>query len=247
MKKSVVVVLGLMCSECHFQSFDSTPCGGIMKKSIVAIFGIGILLYPLICFSSYIIHLKDRREFVTEQYYEEGDQIKFKRYGGLIGIKKDQVKEIEEIEDVPEEKVAAEPETPAEKADAGKKEGKKAGAINTETSEQKEAVRAEKTKEKEQEKEKPQELSEEEKKKAEQEENAKIQAYLEEKKRIMDEKEKVSLAFKDAKAKDDRVKKDDNWKKKLLLKKELAKLRKQVMSEYGGKLPPWWTFWDSVK
>ena len=71
-----------------------------MKKSIVIIFGIGILLYPLICFSSYIIHLKDGREFVTEQYYEEGDQIKFKRYGGLIGIEKDQVKEIEEIEDV---------------------------------------------------------------------------------------------------------------------------------------------------
>jgi len=69
-----------------------------MKKSIVAILGIGILLYPLICFSSYIIHLKDGREFATDRYYEEGDQIKFKRYGGVIGIEKDLVREIEEME-----------------------------------------------------------------------------------------------------------------------------------------------------
>jgi hypothetical protein len=218
-----------------------------IKKAIAAIFGIGILMYPLICFSSYIIHLKDGKKVATDRYYEEGDQLKFKIFGGVMGIQKDQVKEIEEIEDVekrPVVKVAAKPETPAEKADAGKKEGEKAGAVNTETSEQKEAARAEKTKGKEQEKEKPQELSEEEKKKAEQEENAKIQAYLEEKKRIMDEKEKAYLAFKEAKAKDDRAKKDEQWKKLSLIKKELASLRKKVMTEYGGKLPPWWTLWD---
>ena len=94
-----------------------------MKQSIVAIFGIGILLYPLICFSSYIIHLKDGREFATDRYYEEGDQIKFKRYGGVIGIQKDLVREIEEIEDVeelPAEKAEAKQEVPAEKAETGK-------------------------------------------------------------------------------------------------------------------------------
>ena len=85
---------------------------GIMKKSIVAIFGIGILLYPLISFSSYIIHLKDGREFTTDRYCEEGDQIKFKRYGGVIGIEKGLVREIEEIEDVAE--------FPTEKAESGK-------------------------------------------------------------------------------------------------------------------------------
>jgi len=59
-----------------------------MKRSIITIFGIGILLYPLICFASYVIHLKDGREFATDRYYEEGDEIKFKRYGKVIGIQK---------------------------------------------------------------------------------------------------------------------------------------------------------------
>ena len=58
------------------------------------------IVYPCICFSSYVIHLKDGREFATEQYYEVGDQIKFNRYSGVIGIEKDLVKEIEEKEDV---------------------------------------------------------------------------------------------------------------------------------------------------
>lgn len=211
-----------------------------MKKSIVAILGIGVLLYPLICFSSYIIHLKDGGEFVADRYWEEGGQIKFKRFGGVMGIKKDLVREIEEIEDLPEEKAeAVKLETPPDEVGADKKKG--------EASKQKGTEAAEKPKGQEQEKEKPQELSEEEKKKAEQEKNAKIQAYLEEKKRIMDEKEKAYLAFKEAKAKDDRAKKDVNWKKLSLINKELAELRKKIMAEHGGKLPPWWTWWDSVK
>ena len=70
-----------------------------------------------------VIHLKDGREFATDRYYEEGDQIKFKRYGGVIGIQKDLVREIEEIEDVeelPAKKAEAKQEVPAEKAETGK-------------------------------------------------------------------------------------------------------------------------------
>ncbi|MBC8418605.1 MAG: hypothetical protein H8E10_08440 [Desulfobacterales bacterium] len=37
------------------------------------------------------------------QYTEEGEQIKFKRYGGVIGIQKDLVRGIEEIKDMPYE------------------------------------------------------------------------------------------------------------------------------------------------
>ena len=109
-----------------------------MKRSIVTIFGIGILLYPLICFASYVIHLKDGREFATDRYWEEGDQIKFKRYGGVIGIQKGLVKEVEEIEDLPEEKEAAKPETPSapEKADDVKKAEVPEAAENGEAVEQ---------------------------------------------------------------------------------------------------------------
>ena len=68
-----------------------------MKKILTAITVAVFIIYPSICFASYVIHLKDGREFVTDRYWEEGGQVKFNRYGGGIGI--------EEKEDVPEEKV----------------------------------------------------------------------------------------------------------------------------------------------
>ncbi|MCJ7687029.1 MAG: YgdI/YgdR family lipoprotein, partial [Desulfobacteraceae bacterium] len=86
-----------------------------MKKLLTVIATAIFIVYPFSCFASYVIHLKDGREFVTDRYYEEGDQIKFKRYGGVIGIQKDLIREIEEKEDVPEEKAEpAKPETPSE-------------------------------------------------------------------------------------------------------------------------------------
>ena len=62
-----------------------------MKKILIAIAAAGFFVYPFICFASYVIHLKDGREFVADQYWEEGDQIKFNRYGGVIGIEKELV------------------------------------------------------------------------------------------------------------------------------------------------------------
>lgn len=92
-----------------------------MKKLLTAIAVAVFIIYPSICFASYVIHLKDGREFVTDRYWEEGEQIKFKRYGGAIGIPKDLVRWIEEIKDLPEEKKAARQEAPdaAEKVRAG--------------------------------------------------------------------------------------------------------------------------------
>ncbi len=109
-----------------------------MKKILTAIAAVVFVVYPSICSASYVIHLKDGREFVADKYWEEGEQIKFKRFGGIIGIQKDQVKEIEEKEDVPEEKVeAAKPETPsvAEKPDNGKKAGTPEAPEKTKASE----------------------------------------------------------------------------------------------------------------
>jgi len=59
-----------------------------MKKLLTAIATAVFVIYPCVCFASYVIHLKDGREFATDRYWEEGDQIKFKRYGGVIGIQK---------------------------------------------------------------------------------------------------------------------------------------------------------------
>ena len=60
-----------------------------MKKLLTVIATAVFVIYPSICFASYVIHLKDGREFVTDRYWEEGDQIKFERYGGVTGIQKD--------------------------------------------------------------------------------------------------------------------------------------------------------------
>ncbi|MCF8144710.1 MAG: YgdI/YgdR family lipoprotein [Deltaproteobacteria bacterium] len=72
-----------------------------MKKIPTAIALAVFLAYPSFSFADYVIHLKDGTRFVTDRYFEEGDQIKFKRYGGVFGIQKDRVREIEEI-DIPE-------------------------------------------------------------------------------------------------------------------------------------------------
>jgi len=80
-----------------------------MKKILAAIATAAFAIYPSICSAAYIIHLKNGRELVTERYWEEGGQIKFTRYGGVIGIQKDLVKNIEEIEDLPREKVKEAP------------------------------------------------------------------------------------------------------------------------------------------
>ena len=69
-----------------------TRIRGSMKKLLTAIAAAVFVIYPCVTSALYIIHLKDGREFATDRYYEEGDQIKFKRYGGVIGIQKDLVR-----------------------------------------------------------------------------------------------------------------------------------------------------------
>lgn len=199
-----------------------------MKKLLTAIAVAVFVVIPSFCFASYVIHLKSGHSFQTDRYWEEGGEIKFKRYGGVVGVRKDLVQEIEEIEDLPEEKgEPVKPETPlaTEKAD----DVKKAEAPEaTEKAESTEQIK---------EQQKPEEVSEEEK-------AAKIEAFLEEKRRIIDEKEKVSSAFKEAKANKNGIQKNKYWNELLRLQRQLEKLRKQVMSENGGRLPSWW---DSVK
>ncbi|MCF8104749.1 MAG: hypothetical protein K9K64_04655 [Desulfohalobiaceae bacterium] len=69
-----------------------------MKKTSSISILIVIILYFAVppCFGSFIIHLKNGREFVTNQYWEEGDQVKFFRYGGEVGVARDLISGIEE-------------------------------------------------------------------------------------------------------------------------------------------------------
>jgi hypothetical protein len=80
-----------------------------MKKIAASFVCLSFLFCASVCSAAYLIHLKDGREITTHEYWEEGDQIKFKRCGGIIGIKKDRIREIEEIEDLPEENETGKP------------------------------------------------------------------------------------------------------------------------------------------
>ena len=72
-----------------------------MKRIIIGILAVCFSAYASVCLGAYIIHLKDGREIVTDQYLDEGDRIKLHRYGGTIGIQKDQILKIEEIDKLP--------------------------------------------------------------------------------------------------------------------------------------------------
>ena len=103
-----------------------------MKTLLTAIVSATFLFFPITGFAGYIIHLKDGGEIVTDQYYEEEDRIKFKRYGGIIGIEKKSVLKIERTEapvDLPEKKETT-AETEAAPAPDGAKDATKGESSN---------------------------------------------------------------------------------------------------------------------
>ena len=188
-----------------------------MRKILTAIIALSFTIYPSFCLAAYIIHLKNGGKFVAKQYWEEGKQIKFKKYGGIIGIQKALVKNIEVTDDLPREKIETYKQmvsTPAEKSTEKAKENEGTANLRPE-------------------KESPVKKSEEEK-----------TNFIKEKRRILTEFQAVRNDFAEAKAKKDKKKKDEYWKKLLLLQKELSGLRKQVMADNEGELPTWW---DSVR
>ena len=66
-------------------------------RNIIALLALSLLLAtPCVSDASYIIKLKNGREFVTSRYWEEGGQIKFYSHGGVIGIDKNLIGKIEE-------------------------------------------------------------------------------------------------------------------------------------------------------
>jgi hypothetical protein len=76
-----------------------------MKTSKIAILVVVLVFMASVCPAAYVIRLKDGRSFETPEYQTEGDQIKFKRYGGLIGLPRNQILEIEEIDAMSEEEI----------------------------------------------------------------------------------------------------------------------------------------------
>ena len=101
-----------------------------MKNYIAAIITIVFLICPSICFSSCLIEFKNGSTFITNHYWEEGSQIKFYYYGGVVGIDKDFIREIKDS-DLPYKEAVLEqeaPETSDQTPEIGSREAwKKAG------------------------------------------------------------------------------------------------------------------------
>ena len=179
-----------------------------MKRLLTAIAAAVTLTYPCVCAGDYVIHLKDGGRILVDKYSEEGDTIRVKKFGGMIGISRALVSRIEEVksETPPEVK-----RTSGEKLPEGTKEEEKS------------------------EKGKPAEISEEGKKQAEQE-----KAFMEEKTRIRQEMNLATIAFKDAKTRNDKIEKDKQWNNLISLQEQFADLEKKVAAAHGGHLPDWW-------
>mgnify|MGYP006291282777 CR=1 FL=1 len=216
-----------------------------MKKIHTAIATIIFLLTPVLCFPAYRIHLKDGREFATDRYWEDGDQVKFVRFGGEVGIPKDMVREIKQIEALENfsEKEDAEPKASGDEvenrstevSESAKSSGKEDQEVEQGTENRNKSGA-----------DMPQNAGEgtgvEEKLfKAEE---AKKAAFLEEKRKILAEKEHVSFLFREAKKQNDWKRKEQLWNELLSLQKRLSQLRERVVEGHDGNLPSWW---DNVK
>jgi len=196
-----------------------------MKKIFAAIVTAAFAIYPCVCLASYIIYLKNGGEFVTERYWEEEGQIKFERYGGVIGIQKDLVKKIEEIEDLPEEKdetYRQKLSEPAEKEGAEKKGVSEAAGKAKEGLEEKRGT----VKGKDERQKKVKEID--------------VACYEEEKRTLTEKYVNARQRLKEARRTRDRTAIREAKKEIKESEKELADLALKLKKDNDGVLPPWW-------
>ena len=71
-----------------------------MKRLLITWVAITLLIYPSVCIASHFVQLKNGKKFLISEYWEEGSQVKFYYYGGLVSIEKDLISTIKES-DVP--------------------------------------------------------------------------------------------------------------------------------------------------
>ncbi len=78
----------------------SATCKMIAKNSffLSIITAFAIAIFPCKSVASYLIELKSGTQFITDHYWEEGDQIRFNLYGGTAGVHRKLIKLIKETD-----------------------------------------------------------------------------------------------------------------------------------------------------
>ena len=94
-----------------------------MKNYITVIITIVFLICPSICFSSYLIELKNGSTFITNHHWKDGRQIKFYYSGGVVGIPKNFVKTIRKSDIAYKEEIDFKQESGEPKSKINEKSG----------------------------------------------------------------------------------------------------------------------------
>ena len=203
-----------------------------MKRLWLVLFIVMItsLSYPLLSFADYIIHLKSGRQFVTERYWEEGEEIKFHFKNGVLGVPKGAVVSIEEV--IPETPAREEPPLGAgpSKPDPSNATPSKAAAPDTAPSEEKkESKKVE------------EEVKKTEKKKEEKAEQAKpLHEYWAQKKALKVKFDEALKRLREATRNRDKAAKKKAREDMRKLAKEIYKLTDKVKEMNDGELPDYW-------
>ena len=119
-----------------------------MKRLLATWVMTALLIYPSICMATYLIQLTNGKEFIISEYWEEGNQVKFYYYGGLITIDKDQIQAITEsdkayVEEVLDTRAPEAPGIGAKQPAAETKLGAKESSLEKKTAPEKEGTEEE--------------------------------------------------------------------------------------------------------
>lgn len=86
-------------------------------KRLVLTMVVACLIHPFVSLAASLIHLKNGRSLIAEQHWEEGNEVRFYLYGGMVGIQKDFIQKIEQS-DLAIKELKVTEEAPAEKSEA---------------------------------------------------------------------------------------------------------------------------------
>ena len=72
----------------------------MMKRPILLVAFMALFTYPSIGLASYLVQLTNGNQFITDGYYEDGNQIRFYSDGGAVAVPKAAVRQIKKT-DIP--------------------------------------------------------------------------------------------------------------------------------------------------